>query len=758
MSRLKKFLLLSLSISFLITSLISFKVFEQFQYSKAFPNVNNITVHLTETNNNVISNKFITDVQKAAEKSKVSLFKIIYEPYQQGKKPKIIYYVYNYQRNSFYKNVLLDWGRELQNNGDSGKFLSNQNTGDPNQVGQIEILYNENIIEVRPIEDLVTRMTDGNFILTTQDTEVALGLAKGLTEDYKYDCSVNSFGISAQLETNIYSYLWIAALLLCLNVLIVITYTYMVVLRYKEFGVARLFGSSNTNIINTLIQKECCPAILSAALISVMGTLIYFKWYNDLVGINQFLFLFCMVHAALIFVWILILFIFGQTIRALELNALALKGKKSPLIIKILNICVEIIFLVAAVTLCASAVDQAALIASQSSNMKKLEITKNYATIGFSYNLVDVIPMYETETKIENLHTILNKDGGVLFAASSYYRNKEDLPSSLNYKSFLKKSDYTPEKCMVSINNNYLKLNPIYDTQGNRVNLPDEDAIGLTVLVPEKYKSFEQEIKNLYTDYHTFFYYWLDDLYKKATEPEHINYDPLIPDELLAHHQPLPVALKFVKNQQDYYSYMPWVVPERHNTITDPIAVVVNNKNTGKFLKSEYLVNGFFWGKTDYYHPTASLQNAIKKADVGDEIVSISPLYDAVSQSIRETQGQIRVFSTMFIISIFAVIIITLFSCINYLNDNRQRLAIKRIHGYSFFAIYKFIFLSQFGVWCVANLLLAVLFRYLNIYISIPLQLFLPISIGALIIQIATTFLTIRMKGLSKINSTLKGA
>ena len=315
---------------------------------------------------------------------------------------------------------------------------------------------------------------------------------------------------------------------------------------------------------------------------------------------------------------------------------------------------------------------------------------------------------------------------------------------------------------MVSVNNNYLKLNPIYDVNGKPVNVPDESTTTLTILVPEKYKTQEKEIQELYTNFHTYYYYWFDDLYANTIKP--LDYNPSVEKELLLHHKPLPVSIIFVKNNQDYYSYMPWVLPERENTVKDPIAVIVNDRNMGQFLTSEYIINGYFWGKSssiNYMNPmqTESFQIDINKSGIRNLLVSISPLYDAVGQSIQETRGKIGIYSVMYFVSILVVILVTLFSCINYIENNNRELSIKKIHGYSFWNMHKSLLANQFCIWFIANVMHLILYQHLNMeYVNISTWLIMPISIGALAIQIIVSIFAIKFNEPSKISETLKGA
>lgn len=669
--------------TFCISSYLSINIFKNLD-SRTFFYDNNQTVHIEAKNIAINAAQFILDIEKTAEEENLSIKRVAYSPIDNGKKEKIIYYIYNSKENPFFSNIPLRWGRYLNLDDGKAKFLSNQKTKDPNQIGQIDLFDNSNLVEIRPMSAMENHLYGTDYVLSTKDIKVAQKFSLNLSQKYKFTSSVNAqnnISDDNDIKNNLL-YLGYFGLVLCLCILTAVAFLYFVIFRFKEIAIRKMFGYRNKDIIRDLFLLDCFPMIIIAFLVSVIITIIYLWNFNSLARFFYFI-RFWMIFLIVTAVVFLVLFtVVSQIIRFAKSTAV-LKNSKPVHLIKRVNYVVKAIFSILAVSMFIISFQDLSTIIKQNSNLSKWNQTKYYATIGFTVDdsiMDDYVSEYNFNTKIQKLCSLLNNNGAMLFSPSSYY--SANAKEKSQYDQF---PTYSPYKESVCINNNYLKLNPIYNLDGNRVEINNEDTDNMTILVPVKYKNYSQIIKKLYQDYSTIQYYGPRDHYAKLTG-ENINYDPTDKQQILAHHSYLELQVIYVKNNQSYFSYDPNVSKKTNNAIIDPIAMIINNNNGDIHDYPAYLSRGEIRARVaNYYNPSQSVNKQIVSAGLQNNIVQITSLYDTVGQYMYNTITHIVIEILVMTVSFCIVALIIFFSTLNYLEEEKSINAVKRIHGYSFF-------------------------------------------------------------------------
>lgn len=154
-----------------------------------------------------------------------------------------------------------------------------------------------------------------------------------------------------------------------------------------------------------------------------------------------------------------------------------------------------------------------------------------------------------------NYTVIQNADGTSRMIGQDRIPDKEEFITS-------------PGGADITIDRNYLKINPIKFATPSEKQLINSDAHTLSILVPKKYKKYEAElIKN-----------YLSDVKFRLTE------DP--PNGAVSLDK-LKIQVLYVENKQTYFTYNMFYGNENEKQmIEDPIAIIVNPK----------LMDGLFWG------------------------------------------------------------------------------------------------------------------------------------------------------------------
>ncbi|MGK0551021.1 hypothetical protein ACSFB8_04640 [Enterococcus faecalis] len=222
----------------------------------------------------------------------------------------------------------------------------------------------------------------------------------------------------------------------------------------------------------------------------------------------------------------------------------------------------------------------------------------------------------------------------------------------------------------LTIDENYLKRNPVSFVDARSRNRINQEKNTLYLLVPEKYRSFEQAIKANYLDSTKF--------YLKEDPP---NY-PVALDKIT-------IETLYVENNQNYFTYNPFYsTPEQQHTVKDPIAIVVN----------PHLMSGLFWGNLLTEHgglffdvqgtkSTAAfdqIKPQIKQANLQNTVNSTKSVYKEVSNYIRLNQTQFLAYVSQFslLIGLICILNVQLVGILYQINT--KKIFIKQAFGYSF--------------------------------------------------------------------------
>lgn len=173
----------------------------------------------------------------------------------------------------------------------------------------------------------------------------------------------------------------------------------------------------------------------------------------------------------------------------------------------------------------------------------------------------------------------------------------------------LKVTDYA-----VTINTGYLKANQLRDIDGNLIDIDEDSGIDY-LIVPEKYRSSEEEIRDYFIENNTFLRYYFDDKIKygiaKAHEQKH-------PDNQL--------EIIYMKNDMTFPSYLPY--GQIGNTIKDPVFMVATSSNVSDVQISAYITSQRYLVKNEL------VQEAIETAGLEKDIMRVEDVYEAYQKDL----------------------------------------------------------------------------------------------------------------------------
>lgn len=229
----------------------------------------------------------------------------------------------------------------------------------------------------------------------------------------------------------------------------------------------------------------------------------------------------------------------------------------------------------------------------------------------------------------------------------------------------------SPGGADITIDTNYLKVNPIKFINPSEMEQMNADANTQSLLVPQKYQKYEAEIKQNY----------LSDLKFRLTEE---------PPNGLISLDKVKIQVLYVENQQKYFTYNSFYGTQAdENKIEDPIAVVVNPK----------LMDGLFWGNiltmngglfidfdsTSKKEPFDPIKQDVKDSGLNGIVnFTLSVFKERGEETAR---NEANVFNLSIQYSILIILIITLNVQIMYIlfKLNAKKRLVKEILGYSVF-------------------------------------------------------------------------
>ena len=568
---------------------------------------------------------------------------------------------------SIYDRVNIYSGKSPEVNTD--QFVSTYKTKDNNQVG-IFFKTEPNLnITIKNIDTTNEFGLDGVYY-------ISLYGSKTIQDFINYwDNSMGNIDIYRNENTNLYID---SAMLAPISVLLV--FVILCVMQYsnsqlKKSAILKLNGFSTFEVSLIKILSLSKLLFLSGITILVLFILyIFFTFQNNNYYLNLIL-----LYMSILVILIIALNILNTIFLIYKLqneNELSLlKGKKSYKLTVIFSYILKffcVIFFLSSVNNFHS---NFLLYQSNISNLSDWGKTEHIHRMKLNYSgerdlAIDLLISNRISLLYKDL--VENKDMFIIDASNYnkissgeyiYIANSVDIPADIN-----------PNGKTVTIDENYLKVNPIYDSNNLVIyNQIQYDPYVLNILVPEKLREFENQIKANFREHFYFQKVIVDNIYNTELDNA-LNYTDI---------SDLSINIIYVKNDQQYFTFSALVEPDNYNTIYDPIAIIYTNNVHVSYIHSYFSFCTYFID--DGLNAYDSINDYISKYDLNASITGVASVYTQKSEIIYHLQKLfIRniVNCTVVSFSYFTVIYILLSS---YYERHQFKLYIKNLFGYNFF-------------------------------------------------------------------------
>jgi len=209
----------------------------------------------------------------------------------------------------------------------------------------------------------------------------------------------------------------------------------------------------------------------------------------------------------------------------------------------------------------------------------------------------------------------------------------------------------------IEVNENYLNTTPIMDLHGNRITGEDLPNNEFVVLIPES-RSMDEEI--------------IRSKFKYCIVDKNTNF-----------------YIVYYASNTHISSYDSGTFQYNYGTIIDPV-IRVYNDTYPTFYATNYITGQSYLLKTKTNNPYAEILPYLKEAKLENTIISCKSVKDNYADDIERSQTRLTIFIMGASIAMMILFVLIVYESSVYFASQSKKIAVKRLHGYHFWQIYKF--------------------------------------------------------------------
>ena len=281
------------------------------------------------------------------------------------------------------------------------------------------------------------------------------------------------------------------------------------------------------------------------------------------------------------------------------------------------------------------------------------------------------------------------------------------------YKLDVKKQEdlYSPYGKNIVVDKNYLKRHTIKSLEGeNVIELIDNSADVLNVLVPEKFKDYEASIENSYKEWFYFQKVEVTNMYKEAEGKS----------KVVKNIEDLKVNIIYIGNNQNIFTYNSHS-GDGFNFIEDTIISVYTENVDNSFLASCF-GNYIFMESKDEYSALKEISAITQKYDV-IELNNVGSVYDERGEEIKDIEADINNLILNTVVMYLFLLMFMLVIIYAYYKSSFSIITIKSLYGYGFWQIYKRFILGNLFINLAILLLVGFIYKKISLYMLIIIVL-----------------------------------
>ncbi|MED3951503.1 DUF1430 domain-containing protein [Priestia aryabhattai] len=619
------------------------------------------------------------------------------------------------------------------------KYISNENLNPLNaeQSGVFAFPLSRFQIHIYDIKEFENVGLSNDFYIS--------GANKNILDDFIKEFS--NYGKISKVEKGINSLVIMNVPLLMVVILSFIIFLivlfYFLIQDRKNILLQELWGYSKYLVLSSLFKKFA--KFLCIFLISlILGGLLFVLLYNQLHFLVYYILLFVITNTLTIVILLSLIFLGVIFVQRFNTSAGNIRGKLPFQRIQWISFIIKTVISLVLFGLLIMSLDNFYYLKRKVDSLHYWEHTQNIFKVEVGPLSEDIDNNLKLDrdlnNRLFNFYKKLesNNDGFLMksnnFNVVNYVDNKPIYSYKYNVND--KKEIYSPQGRSVTINRNYLNVNPIKTINGENVTSQIDDSKNtLNVLVPIKFKKMEKTIVESYKEWFYFQKVDVNNMYNKD-----LGYNlnkTSITD--------LNINIIYTANKQNYFTFDS-NTGDKKNNIQDPLAIIYNDTIDTSAIGA-YATTSLFFLDNSKGQAFANISPLLNETKVS-EIHSVSSIYDENKNDIVQQKWLLFQKIVSLIISIISSTIFFIIFIWSYYKSNIYQINIKYLFGYSYLKRNKTVILLVSISNTLSGLIVYAVFNRHIIFVMLTTVLIIDI----IIISLLSNYLVKK-----NINKVLKG-
>ena len=561
------------------------------------------------------------------------------------------------------------------------EFVSNQDTDEDSQVGTMVSIIPEFKMAVSSIHSPYNFARDGWYYLHTSNSLIIEQLSEEVMEFASYFSVVQRF--EGEPSIFVFTYRYFGGFFRAVEFVMISVVIFLCMLfssihygikKLKSSSILKIHGFSNAKILIKVIS-DLTKLLLASVAIAFTLSITYSIYMGYQLFLQEISLFFGMLSLFLITIYVIVVFLVVFLSLAIGHSVDTIKGKKGHLPIQVSNHILKIAFGVIFLVVAHFSFMTISYLSQRLNVSTYWDKTQDvYQIQVFSVGLGDWQGVgLSIAYKKEALFWDLSESHNAFIMHANHFHFLDFWGSPYMDPVNAPPLELSPNGYRVDISPNFLKINPIQAV--NNIDVNEQivwNEYTLNLLVPEHLKRYEEEIIRLYLD--EFYFRSLMAVARLYTADTEVL-------EGLPNREDLRINIIFVESNQYYFSFDPWLRPETGGRILDPIAVIYTGSLYPDFLGALFTSSLFFHSSAiDAYSDIFPL---LDEHSLASAIQSVASVFDRNMRIILDLREQLFRSIIFIVILLFAGIAITYSTTVNYFEQKKYMLFVKRIFGYN---------------------------------------------------------------------------
>lgn len=560
---------------------------------------------------------------------------------------------------------------------------------------------------------LVLREVEGSYVVSGKNSSDFISKLNKYPFIKCYEMNKDNFFSSSQYDDLLILYYF---MLLSCTVLLLFNIYSSVNHKSKQIHVYNILGYSFGKMIYKFNIRDCiisCMQVLIISIITVLYRVLRYSFdfeYILFVFLMTLIFIMIYVVSSVAIVYLFILY----SVRLKKNFILSNKGIVNTIVLSFLTT-------ISIIVVCG-------LVLSIGKYKENYSLYKDLTEIN---DYADISTYFESDStedeerlldsfnhKHVKLYELSDKKGGILLYPGNTHLGVIDFP----------KAPYISDT--VIVNNNYLNKVKIKDIRGNRIKGIRNDKYTITVLVPEKYKKYDEKLKEFIHSEHIFRFTEGYSRHNKINDSINISendniskydvymrsnkiYNSIVGKYLKNRKIELKENIIYIDNEQKFLSFSRNFPIDSNGKfmgyyIKSPIAFIINSLNyvdddvlysdLGGSIYYSSIGNGYMHSKIDDYDdPIKSISGLLKESGLHQNKYFVKTIGDTVNFDLNREKNYIASYSLLMIILVPYIIGLIKTDINIYIEQNRKKIGIKHFLGFGKIKIFN-VFLLKYVV------------------------------------------------------------